>query len=225
MARQTRLVIPGLAHLLSLPALPDVQPFPTEGDRARFLGMLRETATAQPLQVHAFALMSGEVRALATPADEAALSHWIQAVGRRYVSAYNRQYGRSGTLWAGRFRCAAIEPGAWTLRALRLVDSACTESGATSAAQRTGGARDWPMVDPQEYWSLGNTPFERENAYAGLLAEPMAAAHLDRIRRCLSGGWACGEDPFLRRIAAGRSRRASPRPRGRPRASTTNQSA
>lgn len=217
MARQLRLVIPGLAHLLSLPALPGVDPFAGESDRARFLDMMREEATAQPLQVHAYALMADEVRALATPADEVALSRWVQAMGRRYVSAYNRQYHRSGTLWAGRFRCAAIEPGAWTLRALRHVDSASPEPGVTSAAQRCGGMRDWPLVDPQEYWSLGNTPFEREKAYAALLAEPLAEAQIEKIRRCLSGGWACGEEAFLRRVAAGATRRASPQPRGRPR--------
>jgi putative transposase len=30
-------------------------------------------------------------------------------VGRRYVPYFNRKYGRSGTLWEGRFKASTIE--------------------------------------------------------------------------------------------------------------------
>ena len=216
MARQHRLVMPGLPHLLSLPALSGVHPFPNLEDRARFLALLHETSAAEGVQVHAYALLPGELRALATPPNGLALSRWVQAMGRRYVSAYNRQHGRSGTLWAGRFRSAAIEPGAWTLHALRFVDAGSTDTGVTSAAHRCGGQRDVRLVDPQEYWSLGNTPFERESGYSRLLSEPFPEAQVARLRRCLTGGWVCGEDAYVRGLAAQGGARVSPRPRGRP---------
>ncbi|MBI5719907.1 MAG: transposase [Burkholderiales bacterium] len=215
MARQHRLVIPGLAHLVSLPALAGLQPFPTPDDRTRFLAILRDAAAAQAMPVHAYALLPGELRTLVTPPTDAALSRWVQAIGRRYVSAYNRHHARSGTLWAGRFRSAPIEPGLWTLRALRFVDGAA-ERDVTSAAHRCGGRRDGTLVDPQEYWSLGNTPFERESAYASLLAEPLPDPQVARLRRCLTGGWVCGDEAFVRRLAAFDGPRIAPRPRGRP---------
>jgi putative transposase len=216
MARQHRLVLPGLAHLLSLPALAGLQPFPSSADRTRFLAILRDAAAREAVQVHAYALLSDELRALATPPDAAALSRWVQGMGRRYVSTYNRHHARSGTLWSGRFRSTALEPGAWTLCGLRFVDGASAEPGVTSAAHRCGGPRDVGLVDPEEYWSLGNTPFERESAYAQLLAEPLADAHVARLRRCLTGGWVCGGDAFLRGLTASGGPRVSPRPRGRP---------
>jgi len=216
MARQQRQVIPGLVHLVCLPALPGVVPFPEAEDRARFLGILRDSAATESVAVHAYALLAGELRALATPPAETALSRWVQAWGRRYVSTYNRLRGRSGTLWAGRFRCAALQPGAWTMRAMRFVDGATAEGGVTSGAQRCGGPRDGTLVDPPEYWALGNTPFEREAAYARLLAEPLPAPDTARLRRCLTGGWICGDDAFVQGLAAGGLRRAGPRPRGRP---------
>jgi putative transposase len=216
MARQHRLVMPGLPHLLSWPALSGLHPFPGLDDRARFLDILRETSGAEGVQVHGYALLATELRALATPTEGAALSRWVQSMGRRYVSTYNRIHARSGTLWAGRFRSAAIEPGAWTLNALRYVDGASTEPGSTSAAQRCGGPRDGTLVDPQEYWSLGNTPFERESEYARLLAEPLSEAQVARLRRCLTGGWVCGDEAYLRRLATTGGPRISPRPRGRP---------
>jgi len=153
---------------------------------------------------------------LATPDDASALSQWVQSVGRRYVAAYNRAHGRSGTLWSGRFRGAAVEPGAWALWALRFVDGGSAEPGLTSAAQRCGAPRAWPLADPKEYWSLGNTPFERESAYALLLAEPVPEDIAAQLRRCLTGGWVCGHPTFLHGLAPTSTRRPSPRPRGRP---------
>lgn len=216
MARQHRLVIPTLAHLVSLPALAAVHPFPEAADRVRLLTLLRDAATAEALQVHAYALLPGELRMLVTPAHAPSLARFVQAIGRRYVSAYNRYHDRAGTLWAGRFRSAAIEPGRWTLCALRYVDGAAAAALATSAAHRCGGAREIALVDPPEYWSLGNTPFERESAYAAMLAEPLDEAEVARMQRCLGGGWVCGDDAFVRRLAAAGASRASPRPRGRP---------
>lgn len=216
MARQHRLVIPGVAHLVSQPALAGVQPFAEPADRARFLAILRDTAAGEAIQIHAFALLPGELRLLATPAAGPGLARWIQAIGRRYVSAYNRHHARAGTLWAGRFRSAAVEPGHWTLMALRYVDGASSEHGLTSASHRCGGMRQAPVVDPPEYWSLGNTPFDRESAYARLLAEPLPDAEVARMRRCLVGGWVCGGEVFLRSLADAAGARVSPRPRGRP---------
>lgn len=216
MARQHRLVIPGMAHLVSLPALSGLHPFPEATDRARFLTILRDAAAVDSLQVHAYALLPQELRALVTPLAATGLARWIQSIGRRYVSAYNRQHARSGTLWAGRFRSAAMEPGRWTLAALRYVDGASADPGVTSAVHRCGGPRNSALTDPKEYWALGNTPFDRESAYTAQLAEPLDAATVVRMQRCLTGGWVCGDEPFVRRLAAEGGPRVSPRPRGRP---------
>ena len=93
----------------------------------------------------------------------------MQALGRRYVAAHNRRHGRCGTLWDGRFRCGVVEPGPTRLQALCLIDGAAADPGLTSAAHRLGGPRDGLLIDPPEYWQLGNTPFEREAAYRRLL--------------------------------------------------------
>ncbi|MCW5634509.1 MAG: transposase [Rubrivivax sp.] len=218
MARQSRLVLPGLAHLVVLRALTGVHPCPTWDDRQRFLEILHDASAGSTVQWHAYATLPGEVRLLATPAAAQALSHWVQTTGRRYVGAFNRRHGRVGTLWAGRFRCAPLQPGAWTLRALRYVDGAAPgDPSATSGRQRCGGSRDWPLVDPPEYWSLGNTPFERERAYALQLAEPLPAAAVQRLERCVDGGWVCGEAAFIKGLTLPGRRLPTPRPRGRPR--------
>jgi putative transposase len=222
MARQARLFVPGCAHLIGLPALQGVDPCPSPDDRAALWQVLGAIASSAPLRLHAAALLPTEVRLLATPDDEAGLSAFVQAVGRRYVSAYNRCRGRTGTIWAGRFRAAAVAPGECTLQALRHVDGASGEPDRTGARQRCGGPRQWPLADPPEYWALGNTPFERERAYASLLAEPLPETVVARLGRALSGGWPFGDEAFLRKVEARHVRPARPRPRGRP--ATTSRS-
>ena len=83
--------------------------FVDDAGRARYLQLLAEAARAAQVAIHAYALTDSEVLLLATPADAQGLSRLMQAIGRRYVSEFNRRHGRSGTLWDGRFRATAIE--------------------------------------------------------------------------------------------------------------------
>ena len=76
--------------------------------------------------------------------------------------------------------------------------------------------RDPLVVDPPEYWRLGNTPFEREAAYGRLLAQGLDAATLHRIEHAAANGWAIGSPQFLAEIAQRAGRPVRPRARGRP---------
>ena len=216
MARLTRLVLPGEAHYLIHRGHSTQRVFADGQDRAAFLAALREAAAAEKVAVHAFALLEAEVQLLATPQEPAALGRLVQAVSRRYVSAYNRRHGRSGTLWDGRFRCAVVEPGATRLAVLQLIDGQSSEAGFTSAAHRLGGPREALLVDLPEVWKLGNTPFEREAAYQALLERGLGSHQADSLRRAALGGWVAGSGQFAAKVAELASRPAAPRPRGRP---------
>jgi REP-associated tyrosine transposase len=217
MARLSRLVVAGQAHLVIQRGHGGAAVFADGIDRASYLAALREAAAAERVQVHAYALLPAEVQLLATPDRQPALSRLMQALGRRHVAAHNRRHGRSGTLWDGRFRCGVVEPGATRLQALRLVDGASAEAGLTSAPHRLGGPRATWLVDPPEYWALGNTPFDREAAYRTLLDAGVAPDAAAALRRAALGGWAAGSADFRAGLAAALSRPTQPRPRGRPR--------
>jgi putative transposase len=214
MARLPRLLAPGHAHLVWLPGLSGVTLFTDDADHVAFKAALREALAAEGVQLHAYALAPHEVRLLATPAEKGALSRFVQAIGRRYVRCYNLRHRRSGTLWSGRFRCACVEPGAPLLDALRWVESA---PGASSAAARRGqaGPESW-VAHPAAYWALGNTPFEREQAYARLLEEGLHTARVALLENSLRGGWPYGSAAFADSLAPPPERPARPRPRGRP---------
>jgi putative transposase len=220
MARLRRLEWPGQAHYLiqrGHGALGEREVFADAVDRGHFLAALAEAARAERVQVHAYALLPQELQLLATPTEPGALGRLMQALGRRYVSAYNRRHGHRGSVWDGRFRSAVVEPGRTRLAVLQLIDGQAAEPGWTSCGPRTGGARDPLLSDPPEWWALGNTPFEREAAYRAALLQGLPQPQALALRQAALGGWAAGSAAFAAQVAEATARPAQPRARGRPR--------
>ncbi len=216
MARLPRLVIPGLAHVVVQRGHGDRPVFTDDTDRANYLGALRESAPASGVQLLAWALLDDQVLLLAQPDAATGISRLLQAVGRRYVSAYNRRHGRAGTLWDGRFRCAPVEPGATLLDLLVWIDGITPETRHTSASVRLAGRPDALLAHPAGFWGLGNTPFEREAAYRRRLADGVSAAQAHRWQQAALGGWAIGSTAFTGELALRAQRPVRPRPPGRP---------
>ena len=219
MARLRRLEWPGQTHYLiqrAHGALGEAGIFTDAFDRAQFLDALTAAARAETVQVHGYALLTNEVQLLATPSEAGALGRLMQALGRRYVSAYNRRHGHRGSVWDGRFRGAVVEPGADRLAALLLVDGQSAEPGWTSRGPRTGSPPDPLLNDTPEWWALGNTPFEREASYRARLLHGLPPAQTQALRQAALGGWAAGSAAFVAAVAAATARPAQPRPRGRP---------
>ncbi len=199
--------------------------FVDDEDRLHYLAALQDALRSHAVVLHAYALLDSEVQLLLRPPSEAALSRMMQALGRRYVAVFNRRHGRSGTLWEGRFRAGVVQEGAHVLQCLVLVDSLAVRRGQagspqascwSSAPHRLGLSRDPRVTDPPEFWHLGNTPFEREAAYAELLAQGLDEAQARRIEHAAARGWALGSPQFLADMAEQLGRPVRPRAKGRP---------
>lgn len=224
------MVLPGQAHLIIQRGRRGHDVFVDERDRAVYLASLRDAAREAGVAVHAYGLFAHEVRLLATPRDEAGLAQMMQAVGRRFVRAFNQRHGGSGTPWEGRFRSAVIEAQRHFLGSLRFVEglsepagprAAPTSADATSssAAHHLEGRED-PIVEAHpEYWKLGNTPFEREARYRDHVAQPASAPELAAILRAALNGWVLGSEAFAAQAATRSGRRPRPSAPGRPRKS------
>jgi putative transposase len=226
MARLARLSIPGEVHLIVQRGHNRQPVFVDDADRHLFLTALREAAGEHGLQVHAYALLDEQVQLLATPTAADSLSRAMQAVGRRYVAAFNRRHGRTGTLWEGRFRAAVIESERYLLASMVLLESAAVAAGLaataagwpwSSAAHHLGGRRDPLVTDHPRYWALGNTPFDREASYQRLLEAGLSATDADALMQASLRSWALGSPAFLAKLAELTERPLVVRRRGRPR--------
>jgi putative transposase len=220
-----RLVVAGQVHHL-VQRGHNAQPvFVDDEDRQLYLAALQDALRGHAVVLHAYALLDNQVQLLLRPPSEPALSRMMQALGRRYVAVFNRRHGRSGTIWEGRFRAGVVQEGAHTLQGMLLVDGLESRRGVavsprasrwSSAPHRLGLRRDPLVTDPPEFWRLGNTPFDREAAYAALLTQGLDDAQARRIEHAASSGWALGSPQFLADIEQQLGRPVRPRARGRP---------
>ncbi len=225
MARQARVSVPHLPHLLSQRGHNGAAVFIDDEDRQRYLHALLEVSRTLKVAIHGYCLRPDRIDLLATPPEPQALSLMMQALGRRYVGYFNQRHGRSGTLWEGRFRSCVVEPGEPLLHAMRWLDLAAWHAGLasdlltppwSSTAHHLGAHRDALITDPPAFWALGNTPFERELTYRRQLEQEPPPEEFDALVRCLRSGHAFGSAAFIERMQKVTGLSLQARRRGRP---------
>jgi putative transposase len=225
MSRLPRLCVPGLPHHVIWRGNNRQPVFVDATDKGLFLQLLAEQAQACKVQVYAYVLMDNHVHLLANPPTAQALSTLMQAVGRTYVRRFNLRHGRTGTLWEGRFRATVIDPVSAVLGCMVYFDLNPVRAGVVQAPEQYAwsshghyiGARNdrWLSVPP-EVWALGNTPFAREAAYAGLVRRGVAPSWSQALTDATLKGWAFGSDAFVQALAEVTPRRVTKQKAGRP---------
>jgi putative transposase len=229
MARLTRLAVSGFVHHVVQRGTDRRPIFRDEEDLASMRADLGELCRDGGIALHAYVLMPDHFHLLLTPAQADSLSRTMQALGRRYVRRFNRRHGRSGTLWEGRFRSTVIDPEAHLLDCMRYIELNPQRAGIVADAasfpwsslrHHVGLASDPLVTDHARYWSLGNTPFERQAAYRQACAAPLAEAVIEQIRAATHRGWPLGPPEFIDALARNTGRRLTRRPVGRPRRPT-----
>lgn len=198
--------------------------FATYDDYRFYLRCLKEAADTQGLTIHAYGLMTNHVHLLVTPETEISLSKTMQSIGRRYVQYFNHAYGRTGTLWEGRYKSTLIDSERYLLTCMRYivlnpVRATMVEhpgdypwSSYRTNAQGTPDALIAPHI---LYRSFGLTDEERQSTYRQLLSLPIPETDVGAIRDATNKAWVLGDSRFASKINALSERRAKPLPRGR----------
>ncbi|WP_260674783.1 transposase [Comamonas aquatica] len=225
MARLPRLTLPGLPHYV-LQRGNNLQPiFADAQDYACMKDLLREMGRRFAVELHAYILLPNQLHLLATPETTDSLPQFMQAVGRSYVRGFNNRHGRSGTLWEGRYRGTVLEPQAWLLPAMVVLESQAVTQGlaaravdyAFSSARHNAGAQvDGMLRLHRAYWSLGDTPFAREAAYAQLLDRGASEEVQEVVLQAALKGWVLGGDSFVQGLQQQTERRLTRQKAGRP---------
>jgi putative transposase len=223
MARLTRLTLAGLPHHVMQIGNNRQAIFVDDEDRRAWCGHLREASLVARVDVHAYVLLDNHVHLLATPRETAeALSTMMQSLGRRYVAGFNKRHGRTGTLWEGRFRAALVDPEDSLLACMRYIDSHPQRSGLCSDAadyrwsscgHHLGRRRDPLIVDHACFWALGNTPFEREDAFRNFMEEGVSTREAQAISQATRRGWPIAGAAGQHRLSSQLGRDIVPRPR------------
>jgi putative transposase len=232
MPRLPRLILPGQPQHVILRGNNRQAIFFSDHDREHMLATLAEVASQSQVALHAYVLMDNHLHLLASPAVAEGLSRMMQALGRRYVAWFNARHQRSGTLWEGRFRAGLVQGETYLLACMRYIELNPVRAGLcaqpeqwrwSSAAHHLGLRRDPLVTEHELYWSLGNTPFEREHAYRDFMAQGVPMAERERFTDAALRGRPLATPAFLKPLVEEHGAVAIQRPRGRPRKSRQEQ--
>jgi putative transposase len=225
MARLPRLTVPGYPHHLIQRGNNRQPIFAAPADYETLLTMLDENARKLEVELHAYVLMTNHFHLLATPRTEGGLPALMQAVGRGYVRYFNQRQGRTGTLWEGRYRSTLIEADRYLLACMVYLDLNPVRAGIAAAAadyrwsshaHYVGLRGDKVITAHPLYWTLGNTPFAREAAYAELVAAGIDPAERQSLTDSALRGWALGSPDYVADLQKRTARRLSKATAGRP---------
>ena len=231
MARLPRLTLPGYPHHIIQRGNNRQVIFVDRDDFEAMLELLAENAKKFAVAVHAYVLMDNHFHLLATPATADALPLMMQAVGRSYVRYFNHRHGRTGTLWEGRYRSTLIETERYLLACMVYIDLNPVRAGMValpaawtwSSHAHYLGQRVDKLVTPHAlYWALGNTPFAREAAYAGLVQAGIGSGDQAALTDAALSGWALGDAEFVAELQKKSPRRVAKAKAGRPAITSKN---
>ena len=225
MARLKRLTIPDHPYHILQRGNNGQSIFAGPTDRQLLLNLLAEGAHQYRVAVHAYVLLDNHFHLLATPNSNESLSKMMQSVGRRYVRLFNNAQHRTGTLWEGRFRSSLLQADRYLLPCMAYIDLNPVRRGLvndpqeyhwSSHAHYAGLRNDTIVTAPGLFWTLGNTPFERESNYRSFVNRGLPTDLQSRIAHAVVSGWPLGDGEFLGQLQAGTQRRLSMAKPGRP---------
>jgi putative transposase len=192
MARQRRIFIPDLSLHVIQRGNNRIDVFKTAADYEWFLALVRSAAIDCHVDIHGYVLMTTHYHLIATPGYERALSLMMKEVDGLYARYFNRQHGRMGTLWNGRYRGLAIRDERYWLTCLRYIEQNPVRAHmvANPEAYRwssyhihaLGAPSDWLTPHPL-YLSLGTTPEDRQAAYKAVCTTDLIAEELALVRQ------------------------------------------
>ncbi len=218
MARQPRLSLAGYPHHVIQRGNNRQAIFYSDDDRKAYLAWLSEYAEKFDVAVHAFVLMDNHTHLLLTPQDDSGVPNLMQALGKRYAQSFNYFHKRTGTLWEGRYKSTLIQDDPYLLTCMAYIDLNPVRAGMValpsdfqwSSHRAYIGQQTIAFITPHPLlWTLGNTPFARETAYAKLVASGLAAQHQKDLTESALKGWALGDERFMTQLQTLTPRRAS----------------
>jgi putative transposase len=151
--------------------------FFNNSDYTLFLEILSEACQKHTCHLHAYVLMTNHVHLLITPDEGNGVSHLMMNVGRRHVRSVNDRYGRTGTLWEGRFKSSIIDSASSCIACYRYIEMnpVCAkmvqqpQDYAWSSFHVNALGEESGLITPHAEWlSLGRNEVERRRAYQDL---------------------------------------------------------
>ena len=218
MARQARIDVPGYPQHLVVRGNNRAPLFNNDSDRLFFLRFMQDALARSGPDLHAFALMSNHVHLLATGHRPGELSEFMHHLGSKFARLMNQRWGRTGTLFEGRFRSSLVESDSYLVTCMRYIDLNPARAGLvrhpgdypwTSFRRNAGFEPLAPLVPHPAYLGLGDTIESRGRCYRELCESGLTTQDVACIRESVRKCRALGTPAFVKAIES----KAGVRPR------------
>jgi putative transposase len=185
-------------------------------------------------ELHAFVLMTNHVHLLITPTTDNGLSKAMQSLGRVYVQQFNYRYGRTGTLWEGRYKATLVDSEDYVLACYRYIEMNPVRANMVEhpgeypwSSYRSNALGDTRLfITPHEvYKALGMAEDTRLGAYRSLFEDDLSEQTITQIREMTNKAWVLGSSEFKKKIQALTDRPTGPKQKGGDRKSSAYKTA
>jgi putative transposase len=214
-----RLVFPGVALHVIQRGVNRAACFRADTDYLVYLSNLRQLSTKHGCALHAYCLMTNHVHLLLTPEREESCTAMMRDLGQRYVPYFNSRYGRTGTLWEGRFRSCIAESARYVLACYRYIELNPVRARMvsdpagypwSSYAANSGARSDPHMIPHLEFAALAREDEARYHAYRRLFEQQLDEPLLAAIRDATNTGYPLVSETFKNRVLKPRGWKIAP---------------
>ena len=153
--------------------------------------------------------MTNHVHILLSAEEPANISKISQAVGRKYVPYFNHKYGKSGTLWEGRFKASSIDSEFYLLACYRYIElnpvragmvAECEDYAWSSYHANALGEKDSLVTPHPIYMCLGRSKAQRLVSYRDLFKEKLSNNLISEIQQTTQTGTPLGGEKFRKEV-------------------------
>lgn len=231
MARKVRLFFEETPQHILLRGYNQEKIFIDADDFEYGLGILKELCNNFLVHLHAYVLMPNHLHLLCTPHEKDAISRFMQGFGIKYVAYFNKKYGRTGTLWEGRYRSSLVE-NRFVLPLMHYIESnpyranliTSNELYPYSSSQSNAYAQEQNEITPHKlYTLLASTPQERASVYRSLYQEGITQTLISFFQEHIAKQSITGTAQFYAEIAQRIGKSIESKKVGRPKKNNNQQ--
>ncbi len=209
MARKVRLFFEETPQHILLRGMNQENIFIDHEDYCYGLDVLKELCSNLLIHLHAYVLMPNHIHLLCTALEKDATSRFMQGFGIKYVAYFNKKYGRTGTLWEGRYRSSLVE-GRFVLPLMHYIESNPYRASIIdmnipyqySSFSYNANAKQTNEIIPHKFYvMLASSHEERASIYKSLYQSGLSEELISFFRKHIFKQTITGTEAFYNELA------------------------
>ncbi len=226
MSRQARVIVPNFPHHVLQRGHNKQVVFTGKRDYQYYLNNLLEAKQLFDVQIYSYCLMTNHVHLLLNPGEQSGgLGRFMKFIAGRQTRYINKLYGRTGTLWEGRFKSSPVQSELYFLTCCRYIERNpvrakmvdVPEAYEWSSYQEKTGLRENRLVDMDPFFqSLGEKLQTQQRRYREFVQQSEDDNERKQIRQAVQRGQLTGSEKFVDQVEQKLGLRVEWRGQGRP---------